>query len=435
MRKLPEAYALRPTTTRSCASRNEIRHAVNDWRHGAAVDVFRGRARPRARRLGRASGADPQRGQRGGAEPGLPRDPGPTRCADEAGKDCSAPVRRCSSPCWPNAPTLARTSLRSSGDVYSRAGRHLRSVKARASHAARQDTPHEETGIVEAITAETGALAAETAPEPLAPSRLAEEVATDPDRDALPDWRTLFQELKKDWNELVARSQEPDLPLLLMDGYDEVIDRVRVLVDHPNLSERVRSVLGKLLEYHDDETVARETAEGYLESAERHVEAYKVLERQARERGLPVARLEAWPKWREAAEMLAATGKAIISNDEKYGAYLDAMTIGKARAELTVEQLRSQPPREPYARYGKAGSAHRPRPEPTPKPKQEQGFAHILEERRKSEMRSSKTDEGEKQGFAHILDDPEKLRELREKAKKRDRKREKHLRRSRGLSM
>ena len=193
-----------------------------------------------------------------------------------------------------------------------------------------------------------------------------------------------------------------------MDGYDALIRRVRALADHPGLSDHARNVLGELLEYHDDETVARETAEGYLATAERHLEAYKVLERQAGERGLPVARLDAWPEWREAAEMLTATGKAILANEERFGAYLDAMTIGKARAQLTVEQFPSRL---------RENRTHAPKPQvrreqqdPTPKHQQEQGFAHIL-------------------------DDREKLREQREKAEQRERKRGKHLRRSRGLSM
>ena len=104
--------------------------------------------------------------------------------------------------------------------------------------------------------------------------------------------------------------------------------------------------------------------------------------------------------------MLAATGRAILSDEERYGAYLDAMTIGKARARLTVEQLRNRL-RENRSRTAKP-EVRQPRPEPAPK---------------------------QEQGFAHILDDPEKLRELREKAKQRNRKRGRHLRRSRGLSM
>ena len=191
-----------------------------------------------------------------------------------------------------------------------------------------------------------------------------------------------------------------------MEGYDALIRRVRTLTDHPDLSERARNVLHELLNYHEDETMARETVEGYLAAAERHVEAYKAVERQAGERGLPVARLDAWPEWREAAEMLAATGKAVLANDESYGAYLEAMTIGKARARLTVEQLRSRL-RENRTRAAKP-EVRQPRAEPTPK---------------------------REQGFAHILDDPEKLRELREKAEQQNRKRGRHLRRTRGLSM
>ena len=252
------------------------------------------------------------------------------------------------------------------------------------------------------IAAETAA----PAPEQHAPVRTVEEVAPGPERDVASDWRTLYKELQRDWNDLVARSEESDLPLLLMDGYDALVRRVRTLADNPGLSGHARNVLDNLLDYHDDETAAQETAEGYLAAAERHVEAYKVLERQAGERGLPVVRLDAWSEWREAAEMLAATGEAVLSDDERYGAYLDAMTIGKARARLTVEQLRSRL-RENLTRARKP-KAQQPRHETTAE---------------------------QEQGFAHILDDREKLRELREKAEQRDRKRGRHLRRSRGLKM
>ena len=104
--------------------------------------------------------------------------------------------------------------------------------------------------------------------------------------------------------------------------------------------------------------------------------------------------------------MLAATGKAVLSGGDSYGAYLDALTIGKARARLTVEQLRSRL-RENRARASTREVRHGQQ-EPTPK---------------------------HEQGFAHILDDREKLKELREKAEQRERKRGRHLRRSRGLSM
>ena len=190
----------------------------------------------------------------------------------------------------------------------------------------------------------------------------------------------------------------------------------------------------------------------YLAAAERHVEAYRVLEHHAGERGLPINRLDAWPEWREAAEMLAATGKAVLANEDRYGAYLDAMTIGRERTRLTVEQLRNRLDENRAVAAKPEVSQHRR--EPTPR--QEQGFAHKLLESDKSRKRTGQTDEDQQQGFAHtldrppakplapsesrkgfahILDDPEKLRELREKAEQRDRKLGRHMRRSRGLSM
>ena len=408
----------------------EIRHAVNGWRHGVAVDAF---ATERAQVLAAWDGLRERTRAEGAA---VALTPAFRETLDRHGalmKQAASFRRRPQvfERLLAERAGIGEGEIEELGEVHARAGRYLRSVKARSSHAARQDAPHEEPGVVDAIAAETTAPAAGHAPEQHAPSRTVEEAVPGPEQDTTPDWRTLYRELQRDWNDLVARSEEPDLPLLLMDGYDGLIRRVRTLAENPGLSGHARNVLDKLLDYHDEETAAQETAEGYLAAAERHVEAYKVLERQAGERGLPVVRLDAWPEWRKAAEMLAATGEAVLSDDERYGAYLDAMTIGKARARLTVEQLRSRL-RENRARAQKP-EVRQPRRETTAK--KEQGFAHVLDEPRKPGKRPERTDDQEQQGFAHILDDPEKLRELREKAEQRDRKRGRHMRRRRGLSM
>ena len=297
---------------------------------------------------------------------------------------------------------IGEGELRELRDVHARAGRYLRSAAGKAAHAARQDAEREEAGVVEAIAAGAAAPAA----EPHAPLQPAEAGAPDEERAATPDWRVRYKELQRDWNDLVARAEEPDLPLPLMPGYGALIQRVRSLAEHPLLSERARSVLTGLIDYDADEAVARETAEDYLAAAERHVEAYKALERQTGDRGVPVTEHAGWLEWREAAEMLATTGEAILSNEDRYGAYLDAMTIGKARVRLTVEQLRNRLHHDRTA----TPEPGVPRPRPEPAPKQEEGFAHIL-------------------------DDPEKLRELRKKAEERDRRLGRHQRRSRGISM
>ena len=156
-----------------------------------------------------------------------------------------------------------------------------------------------------------------------------------------------------------------------------------------------------------------------------------MLERHAGERGVPIVRLDTWPRWRETAELLADTGKAVLSNDERYGAYLDAIVAGKPRARLTVDQLRNR--LDENRTVARKPPVPQTRREPTSK--QEQGFAHRLDDDRKPGNQPRPAVEGERQGIAWILDDPEKLRELRKKAEKRERKLGRHMRKSRGLSM
>ena len=387
----------------------EIRHAVNGWRHGAAVDAFAAERaevlaawdelRQRARDKGEAVALSPTFRETLDRHGALMKQAAMFRGKPQVFERLLA-----------ERAGIDEGEIEELREQHARAGRYLRSIKARASHAARQDGEREETGIAEAIAAGSTAPASEPYREEHVPPRPAEAVVLGPELDAAPDWRMLYKGLQRDWNDLVTRAEEPDLPLPLMGGYGALIRRARALAEHPGLSERARTVLNEVLEYHEGETVALETAQSYLVAAERHVEAYKALVRHAGERGVPVVPLDAWPEWHEAAEMLAATGEAILSNEEKYGAYLDAMTIGKARARLTVEQLRNR------LRVGRV-EAVAPRAEA-----------------REPKQRTERAPQ-QQEGFAHILDDPEKLRGLREKAEKRDRKLGKHQRRSRGLSM
>ena len=438
----------------------DIRHAVNGWRHGAAVDAFAAERaavmaawdglRERARSEGEAVALSPAFRETLDRHGALMKQAAMFRACPQVFERLLA-----------ERAGIGEGEIEELSQVHARAGRYLRSVRARAAHATRQHARVEEAGIAEAAEVEAVTPSAERPPDKHASPRPAgarppATASADPEADAAPDWRTIYRDLQRDWNDLVAHAEGPDLPLLLMDGYDALIRRVRALADHPDLSQPARGVLDGLLEYQQDETVAQETAQTYLVTAERLVEVYEGLERRPDEQSVPVARLDAWPQWREAAEMLVATGEAILADEEKYGAYLDAMTLGRSRARLTVRQLRN--------RIGESRAlaaepeARQPRHEPTPRQEQgfahtlfeadksrkrtgqtdedqQQGFAHSLLEADKPRTRAGQTDEERQQGFAHLLDDPEKLHELREKAEKQDRKLGRHKRWSRGLSM
>ena len=136
------------------------------------------------------------------------------------------------------------------------------------------------------------------------------------------------------------------------------------------------------------------------------MKACEPLQREAERPDVHVAEVAGWPEWRHEAQRLEESGRAILADEGKYGAYLDAVAAGKPRARLAVDQVRSR------IEDGRVKSAKSNKPEPRrdPEPKQEEGIAYILE-------------------------DPEKLRELREQLKKRERKISKQHKRSRGLSI
>ena len=430
----------------------EIRHAVNGWRHGAAVDAFvveRGEVlaawdalRERSRDEGEAVALSPAFRETLDRHGALMKQATSFKARPQVFERLLA-----------ERAGIRQDELDELRDQQTRARRYLRSVSARTAHAARQDAQRQDdtheavagTGVE--VVGETVADHVETPVQETMPAAPEESIDRQDVEESAPDWRTLYSELQRDWNALVARAEdaragEPDLPLPLMEGYDGLIRRVRSLAEHPGLSESARSVLAGLIDYDAEEAVARETAEGYVAVAERHVETYKALEREARARGIAIAGLDAWPKWRQAAEMLAEVGAAVTADVDKYGPWLDAMTLGKSRAELTLRQLRTRlregrvrtPAPRPETTPEPEGFAHtldRPPARPLSKSEQEKGFAHTLDRPPAKPV----SEEEKQKGFAYILDDPEKLKELREKAEKEERKRGRHHRRSRRLSM
>ena len=445
----------------------EIRHAVNGWRHGAAVDAFAvertqvmeawDALRERSRQEGEAVALSPAFRETLDRHGALMKQVASFTARPQLFERLLA-----------ERAGIGRHELDELRDQQTRARRYLRSVSARTSHAARQDSAHHDAmrrnaqrqdatheaaaRIGVEIVGEAAADPVETSVQENVPPSPAESVAREEVQEAEPDWRTLYSELQRDWNALVARAEDapaedaragkPDLPLPLMQGYDGLIDRVRSLAEHPGLSESARSMLAGLIDYDAEEAVARETAQGYVTVAERHIETFKALEREAGERGIAVAGIAAWPEWREAAEMLAEVGAAVTADKEKYGPWLDAMTLGKSRAELTLRQLRTRlreghvqtPAPRPKPDPEPEGFAHtldRPRAKPLSKSEQEKGFAHTLDKPPANPV----SEEEKQKGFAYILEDPEKLKELREKAEKEERKRGRHMRRSRGISM
>ena len=358
----------------------EIRHAALGWRHGAAVDAFaaeRGEVmaaweelRERTRAEGDAVALDPAFRETLDRHAVLLKQAAPFRARPRTFDRLLA-----------ERAGIGRQDLDAFEALHARAGTYQRSATLKAAQAQRMEVAPEQEHTAEPVAVEA----------------------------ATPDWQALYDALQRDWNGLVDRATQPDLPLLLVEGYDDLIRRVRALAEHPEVAETEWKVLTELIDYHDGEIAARQTVRDYLAAAERHVAACEPLRRVAGNPGINLSEVVGYPEWREEARRLAETGEAILKDEDSYGAWLDTIAAGKPRARLTVDQLQN---RIEEGRV-QAPKAEEEQPRPKPAPKQEEGIAYIL-------------------------DDPEKLTELRnqrEEREERERKEVKAQRKGRHWSM
>ena len=382
----------------------DIRHAVDGWRHGAAVDAFaaeRGEVmaawdelRTRARDEGEAGALSPAFRETLDRHGALMRQAASFRARPRIFERLLS-----------ERAGIGESELQELRDVHARAGSYLRSVRARTASAARQAAQPDEARA-ETVVADAPVYTPEPPVDEQAlvqPSEL-----TNPDRrhDTEPAWETLYDRLEREWNGLVAVANRAGQPLPLVRGYDQLIGRVQDLAEHPRLPSTEHQELTGLLEYHRSETAARRAVHDYLAAAQYHVKAYEPLQREAERQGVHIAEVASWLEWRQDAQRLAEAGRAILADEDTYGAYLDSMAAGKPRARLTVDQLRSRI---------------------------EDGRVKAAEAEKRQPRRDSASKQEE--GIAYILDDPEKLRELREQIRKRERSLGRQHRRSSGRSM
>ena len=382
----------------------EIRHAVNGWRHGATVDAFAAERaevlvawdelRERTRDEGDAVALSPAFRETLVSHGTLMKQAASFRARPRTFQHLLA-----------ERAGISDRDLEELREVHARASTYLRAVSARTASTTRHAAQPEEART-DTVVADAPAYAPEPPVGEHAQVQPSEPVTPDRRHDTEPTWETLYDQLERDWNHLVAVANQADLPLPLVRGYDNLIRRIQHLVQHPRLPSTEHQELTGLLDYHRSETAARTAVQDYLAAAEHHVKACEPLQREAERQGVHIAEVAGWPEWRHEAQLLERTGRAILADEDTYGAYLDAVAAGKPSARLTVDQLRSR-----------------------------------IEDGRVEPVKSEKSEPlrelvpKQQEGIAYILDDPERLRELREQLKERERKIGRHHRRSRGLGM
>ena len=257
----------------------EIRHAVNGWRHGAAVDAFAVKRtevlaawdelRERTRDEGDAVALSPAFRETLDRHGALMKQVASFRSRPRTFERLLA-----------ERAGIGQGELEKLREVHARASRHLRSVSARTASAARQGALHEDART-DTVAVDAPAYTPEPPVDEHAQMRPSEDAAPDLRHDAEPTWAALYDRLERDWNDLVTVANQADLPLPLVRGYEDLIDRVRDLAEHPQLPSTEHRELTGLLDYHRAEAAARRAVHDYLAAAERHVKACEPLQREA----------------------------------------------------------------------------------------------------------------------------------------------------------
>ena len=341
----PRRRVRRRTTTRSCASPGEIRHAVNGWRHGSAVDAFaaeRGEVlaawdelRARTREEGDAVALSPafrETLDRHGA------------LMKQAASFTARP--RTFERLLADRAGIGQGEMKEFGDVYARAGSYRRAAAARAAHA-RQPEPSQEAQEVsraeepvETVSRSREAVRAEepvkTAPRP--PERPAK--APQAGEAGLPAVsRTEYRNLRLDWTRHVGRAERAGVSPYELDGAADLVRRIAAFAENERVPEEPRQRLQAMVDRYRAHVRARTRVQNWLDAAEEHWRGFDDLARKARSLGVRPERLPAWPDWLESNERLVREGRAILDKPGTHGVPLDRMKGSRGTLRETVSRM------------------------------------------------------------------------------------------------
>ena len=138
-----------------------------------------------------------------------------------------------------------------------------------------------------------------------------------------PAWYAPYMAMRQDWNSLIEDARQAGIPSFYAKGYMDMIPRIQALAENPDIPAKTRAPLIRVLEKHKRFVSTRKHILDYPRKAERHMDARASLQHLAKDQGVEVAVVSAYPDWRQEAERLTAAGEAILSDRETYGPHLD----------------------------------------------------------------------------------------------------------------
>ncbi len=357
----------------------EIRHTVNGWRHGAAVDAFAversevlaawDELRERARADGEAVALSPAFRDTLDRHSALMKQAASFRARPQVFERLLS-----------ERAGIGGGELRELGDVHARAGSYLRSVTARATRRARRQAEEESEGAVEAASlvppdyldsippptdedhaegraeaawqagepgrdqgvgaaeaaardARAGAAGRETAPVPTAAEASARsETPMDLSQAA-------YRRLRRNWRAHLRRAESEGVHRFDRDGAGALVERIAAFAAREGLAAEPRAQLEELVGQYRAHVEARDRVRDLLRDVDRHWLRYRSISIRARQLDVGRQELRSWQIWLDRNERLLRAGREILDDRATYGAHLDRIREGRERLLDAVSKM------------------------------------------------------------------------------------------------
>ena len=333
---------------------DEIRHAVNGWRHGAAVDAFaaeRGEVlaawdglRARARDEGDAVALSPAFRQTLDRHGALMKQAASFRARPQVFERLLA-----------DRAGIGQGEIEELRGVHARAGSYHRSAAARAAHARRTEAersrettraeePVEATArpperSQEAQEASRAERPVETAVRPPARSREADPTEKPVETAARPPKRPAetrrageespppvsperYRLLRREWSIHCHRAERRGVHHWDLDGAAALIERTAEFAGNQRVPAAPRRRLQAMVDGYHAHVRSRTHVQNWLKASDEHWERFHSLWRRARALDTWIDTLPAHADWLERNERLRREGRAILDDPGTYGVHL-----------------------------------------------------------------------------------------------------------------
>ena len=336
----------------------DIRHAVNGWRHGAAVDAFAAERREimaawdelreRTREEGEAVALSPVFRETLDRHGALLKQAASFRTRQRTFDRLLA-----------ERVGIGQADLEELRQLHAQAGRYRRSIVGKAAHDRQRERlaersqerePGRETGVDAAETATERGRAGATGQEADQETASVRPQAGEPARGGTqaPELsQAAYRRLRREWQEHLRQAESQGVHPFDLDGAAGLVERIGAFAGREGLPAGPRGSLEEIVVQYRTHAGARDRLRDCLQDAERHWRRYESIVRRARDLDLRPEESPSWRGWLERNERLLRAGRAILDDPRTYGPHLD-------RAEDGGEGLRSA-----VSRMERFSSAHR----------------------------------------------------------------------------